>query len=398
MADIEITVEGGKQKKLLTAGKYCDKNILVTATGAPVNPTAEPKDINFYDYDGSLVYAYTLEEAHALSNLPVGPEHNGLVFDGWNWSLEDVKAQTYSVNVGAMYMTASGATELIIELIDLTRNTVELYISQTEDAGVVIDWGDGSEKETIPGTGFVTTSHVYAETGSFVISLDPSETCVLGFGKGTSTYCVFGVSESDNFVSARILKGVRIGRNVPEIGNYSFVYCRALEYITVPSSLTSFGKGAMHYCSAMKCLIIPSGDPEVLSNQYMIGLSIMCLPNSPGVLSGSNVFRYANALISVSIPPKCTLINSNCFYNIYGVSSLFIPESVATLGSGCFGNCTSMKEYHLLAQTPPKLSNSNVFVHIPSDCIIYVPRGSLEAYQTATNWATYANYMQEEPE
>ena len=33
MADIEITVDGGTSKRLLTGGKYCDKNILVTATG-----------------------------------------------------------------------------------------------------------------------------------------------------------------------------------------------------------------------------------------------------------------------------------------------------------------------------------------------------------------------------
>ena len=33
MADIEITVDSGTSKRLLTAGKYCDKNILVTATG-----------------------------------------------------------------------------------------------------------------------------------------------------------------------------------------------------------------------------------------------------------------------------------------------------------------------------------------------------------------------------
>ena len=33
MADIEITVDGGTSRRLLTAGKYCDKNILITATG-----------------------------------------------------------------------------------------------------------------------------------------------------------------------------------------------------------------------------------------------------------------------------------------------------------------------------------------------------------------------------
>lgn len=32
MADIEITVDGGTQKRLLTAGKYCDRDILITST------------------------------------------------------------------------------------------------------------------------------------------------------------------------------------------------------------------------------------------------------------------------------------------------------------------------------------------------------------------------------
>lgn len=33
MSDINITVEGGTSKRLLTAGKYCDRDIVVTATG-----------------------------------------------------------------------------------------------------------------------------------------------------------------------------------------------------------------------------------------------------------------------------------------------------------------------------------------------------------------------------
>lgn len=34
MADIEIPIDAGTSKRLLTAGKYCDKNILVTASGS----------------------------------------------------------------------------------------------------------------------------------------------------------------------------------------------------------------------------------------------------------------------------------------------------------------------------------------------------------------------------
>ena len=55
-----------------------------------------------------------------------------------------------------------------------------------------------------------------------------------------------------------------------------------------------------------------------------------------------------------------------------------------------------MAEYHLKPTTPPALANTNAFNGISSDCIIYVPKGSLEDYQSATNWATYADYMREE--
>ena len=44
MADIEISVDAGTSKRLLTAGKYCDKNILVSASDA-ASPVIEPLEV-----------------------------------------------------------------------------------------------------------------------------------------------------------------------------------------------------------------------------------------------------------------------------------------------------------------------------------------------------------------
>lgn len=44
MADIEISVDAGTSKRLLTAGKYCDKNILVSASGG-ASPVIEPLEV-----------------------------------------------------------------------------------------------------------------------------------------------------------------------------------------------------------------------------------------------------------------------------------------------------------------------------------------------------------------
>ena len=48
MSEINITIEGGKSKRLLTAGKYCDDNIVVTAEGGGIDTsdaTATAEDI-----------------------------------------------------------------------------------------------------------------------------------------------------------------------------------------------------------------------------------------------------------------------------------------------------------------------------------------------------------------
>ena len=117
------------------------------------------KDVNFYDYDGTLVASYTLAEAQALTTLPDGPTHDGLTFQGWNWSLEKIHALTHPMNVGAMYITDDGATRLHIRIATVGRMTVPLYIRQTVANGVSIDWGDGSTAETLAGTGDGDTSH-----------------------------------------------------------------------------------------------------------------------------------------------------------------------------------------------------------------------------------------------
>lgn len=47
--------------------------------------------VNFRDYDGTVLYSYTVEEAAALTELPPLPTHEGLVCQGWNWTLTDIK-------------------------------------------------------------------------------------------------------------------------------------------------------------------------------------------------------------------------------------------------------------------------------------------------------------------
>ena len=301
----------------------------VPTSGGGSAPSAKWNDVTFIDYDGSVLYSYSLEEAQALTELPAFPTHDGLICQGWNLTLEAIKALNRPVTVGAMYITDDGATRLHIRIATVGRMNVPLYIGQTVANGVSIDWGDGSTAETLAGTGNVNTSHTYAEPGDYVISLVPEDGCTLSFGSNSSSYCVMGSMGNKGKVYCNMLQDVQVGTGVTSIGNYAFYYCYSLASATIPDGVTSIDNSAFNSC--------------------------------------------------------------------YSLASVTIPDGVTSIGNAAFNSCYGVSEYHLKPTTPPTLSSTNAFNNIPYDCIIYVPKGCLEAYQSATNWATYVDYMQEEP-
>ena len=329
----------------------CEKNA-GSSGGGGGSSSASPNDVNFYDYDGTIVASYSLSEAQSLTALPEAPTHDGLTFQGWNYTLEKVNSFTCPMNVGAMYITDDGKTRLHIRIAAEGRMNVPLYISQTVANGVTIDWGDGSATETLARTGNVNTTHTYASIGDYTITLDPVDGCTLGLGNGSSSRCVMGSTSDNGRVYCNFLKSVRIGDGVTSIGTYAFNKCSSLASITIPDGVTSIS---------------------------------------------TYVFQNCYSLASITIPESVTNIDSYAFYYCPSLASITIPASVTSIGTYAFYNCSGMAEYHLKPTTPPTLSNTNAFTNIPADCVIYVPQGCLEAYQNATNWATYASKMQEEP-
>ena len=396
----------------------CEKN--ANNTGGCSSSTS-PKDVNFYDYDGTIVASYSLSEAQSLTALPDGPTHSGLTFQGWNYTLEKVKAFTRPMNVGAMYITDDGKTRLHIRIAAEGRMTVPLYISQTVANGVTIDWGDGSETETLAGTGNVNTTHTYANIGDYVITLDPVDGCTLGLGTGSSSYCVLGSTGNNGRVYCNMLQDVRIGNGVTSIGSKAFNNCYSLASVTIPDGVTSIGDYAFSNCYSLASITIPDSVTSIVSYVFYNCYSLASITIPEGVTSisgsafsncyslasvtipdsvtsiGNSAFNNCYSLASITIPDGVTSIGGSAFNSCYSLTSVTIPDSVTSIGGSAFYNCYGMAEYHLLPTTPPTLSSNSAFTGIPSDCIIYVPAGCLEVYQNATNWAKYASKMQEEP-
>ena len=389
-----IREKGGTSDTLIFPDGFVTA-ISAIQTGGGAASSAKWNDVTFIDYDGSVLYSYSLAEAQALTELPELPAHDGLLCQGWNWTLEAIKALNRPVTVGAMYITDDGATRFHIRIATVGRMTVPLRIGQTVANGVSIDWGDGSAAETLSGTGNVNTSHTYAEPGNYIISLMPQDGCTLSFGAGSSSYCVMGSTGNNDIVYCNMLQEVYFGKNVTSIRSYAFRYCYSLASITIPSGVTSIGNSAFYYCYSLASITIPDGVTSIGSSVFNSCYSLASITIPGGVTSiGSYAFRYCYSLASITIPSGVTSIGDYAFYYCYSLASITIPGEVASIGNDAFRYCCGMRYYDLSACTAvPALANTSAFGSIPSDCQMLIPAALYDEWSTATNWATYASYM-----
>ena len=297
---------------------------------------ASENDVNFYDYDGSIVASYTAAQFAALEEMPENPDHtdDGLTSQGWNWSLANAKAYVAKygkLNVGQMYVPTDGKTHVFINIPeDDPSYETTLYFGHTAASGqTVIDWGDGSPTETASGSSAAEHSHTYTTPGRYEVTLDTTTGVISVIGTNDSRT---GTHFSGSGTYARNLtriEEIRFSTKI-SIGSSAFASCRALQNVTIPEGVTSIGNSAFYYC--------------------------------------------------------------------YTLQSVTIPESVSSIGSNAFAYCYSTVAYHFKRNAPPALSNTNAFYGISTDTVFYVPAGSLEAYKTANNWSTYADRMVAEPE
>lgn len=279
-------------------------------------------DVNFYDYNGTLVASYTFAEAASLNALPTTPTHTGLTFQEWNYTLAQVNAVTLKTDVGATYTTDDGKTRLYITINSALHVTVPLYFSQTVANGVTIDWGDNSATQTLSGTGDKNTSHAYAAAGDYVITLDVAVGCAAGLG-ATATNGIFGAYGNGNgTIYTYMLKKVEIGARVTTINNRCFSGCIKLSIVVLPNSITTFGTYSFLTNKSLKCVILPSG--------------ISSIPQG--------AFAESIKLSRVSIPLSVTSIADYSFIYSYSLQNIYLPSSVSSIGNNTFNNCYSLVE------------------------------------------------------
>ena len=350
---IDLSADTVTANKLAVGYTAHDKSgAVITGTmdagGGGANPTAVSKAVNFRDYDGTALYSYTVEEAAALTALPPLPTHDGLICQGWNWSLDSIKAMGRAVEVGAMYVTDDGKTRIYIHLEDGRTSPM---LGCCPNGTVTVDWGDGTEPDTLTGTSTSTVkwtpTHEYSAAGDYVINLSVSGSVSFAGRSSSNQYSYLlrysSGADTRNQVYQSAIQKVEIGGGVTSIGVNAFQNCYSLSSITIPDGVTSIGVNAFQSCYSLSSITMPNGVTSIGDNvfNYCYSLSSITMPN--GVTSiGNRAFAYCSSLSSITIPNSVTSINTYAFNSCQSLSSITIPNSVTLIGNGAFNSCYSL--------------------------------------------------------
>ena len=185
-----------------------------------------------------------------------------------------------------------------------------------------------------------------------------------------------------------------VSYSVTSIGGFAFSGCTGLTSVTIPNSVTSIGDRAFHDCSGLTSVTI-SNSVTSIGYQAFYGcasLTSVTIPNSVTSI-GDHAFDDCKGLTSVTIPNSVTSIGRYAFHDCSGLTSVTIGNSVTSIGKWAFSGCSGLTSVTCFATTPPQL-DKYVFDYVDkSTCVLYVPAGSISAYQSADVWKDFTNIL-----
>ena len=165
-----------------------------------------------------------------------------------------------------------------------------------------------------------------------------------------------------------------IPEGVVAIGPYAFGQCGLTEMPEIPSSVTTIGDHAFLSCGDRGSLVIPETVTEI----------------------AQEAFLFSN-FSTVTLPQSINAIPYRLLGMCQKMGEVTIPESISQIGELAFQWCTRLSKIYVYNPVPPTVCTTEIyhsFDQVPRSATIYVPQGSLSAYQNAPGWNEFANIVE----
>ena len=163
-----------------------------------------------------------------------------------------------------------------------------------------------------------------------------------------------------------------------------------LTELYIPSSVTATTYSCFRECPKLRKIAFASGlqilgDSSVHHNE---SLQEVILPDTVKSIE-KDALSYCYSLEHIDLPPYLEELGQSAFICCTALRSIVLPATMKAIGLYAFQWCEMLESITCLAPTPP-VGSSEMF-HDTSDCPIYVPAESLDAYRSALYWREYAS-------
>ena len=401
------------------------------ASGAKITgtlDTAPPKesDINFWDYDGTLLYSWTLAELTTKTALPPLPSHDGLVCQGWNWTLADIKDAGRELDIGALYITDDGKTRLYVDVDTETWDDFVLNYWQGQKNATTVDWGDGTTPEAVNDYSYIEHRHVYASSGSYVITMSVKEGTTMQLGRDGWMLIAKGDADSGR---CAMLRRVEVGARAVGTDPGCFRNCSMLESISLPQSTKVYAIRSFEMCTQLRVLI--AADMDEIRQSFYNCVNLRAIASTKGQTQGNNYaiantaarqinfdmtaanqaqalervhikavngqvgdFSLCRALLEVTIPADATTFVAAAFQGDNALRRVTCLGNIASIPAQVFLRCYPLRFVDFTHCTAvPTLANVNAFDATHPQLEIRVPASLVDAWKAATNWSSLADHI-----
>ena len=395
---IDLTADSVTPDKLfkgITAHNMKGESIVGTMEGG--STPSEPTDntaVIFADYDGNLIDTWTKDEVASKTALPTPPAHSGLVFEGWNWTLEDIQTDTTGqvITVGPYYHTESGLTEIDIHLDEVTGKFFTCFSNS-----INVDWGDGTSDKLM--------THTYADYGDYTIKTSASsisfDYIVNNTSASVGTFIKqirLGVSAKTILINSQeVLNGVTVHSQVTKIAVQwnNFIGSKTLVVPSMADCRITTGINTDYICypKQVGTMMVDSSPDTGCGTYNGRNMKFFYMPLNNNVTSiESYAFSNCSSLQSITIPENVTSIESYAFSNWYG--GIMVCSSSTNISSNSYAaNKQTLYDFSGCKSIPVLSSTSSLTTNV-GITTIYVPLSLYYEWKEATNWATYASKIQ----